>query len=193
MVRIKHRYLLLSILYPPTTDPKPPSASLANPLSSTTNPALSTQLQTHSPTPQTFTPGSLLRLLRQQIAVLFGDYGAGTLGGALSIKYFSNVTSTAIVRCPREGWRIVGAALASLTDLGKDGGGKRCVFRVVRVCGTVKKAEEEGVRRARELVGQVKALDVSEEENRSVEMAGLDLEEEDEDEDEDMWEDMEDG
>jgi ribonuclease P/MRP protein subunit POP5 len=30
--------------------------------------------------------------------------------------------------------------------------GKRCVFRVVRVSGTIRKAEEEAIRRARELI-----------------------------------------
>lgn len=30
--------------------------------------------------------------------------------------------------------------------------GKNCVFRVVRVSGTIKKAEEEAIRRARELI-----------------------------------------
>jgi ribonuclease P/MRP protein subunit POP5 len=30
--------------------------------------------------------------------------------------------------------------------------GRSCVFRVVRVCGTIRKAEEEAIRRARELI-----------------------------------------
>lgn len=30
--------------------------------------------------------------------------------------------------------------------------GKSCVFRVVRVSGTIRKAEEEGIRRAKEIV-----------------------------------------
>jgi ribonuclease P/MRP protein subunit POP5 len=34
----------------------------------------------------------------------------------------------------------------------KDGEGKNCVFRVVRVSGTIRKAEEEAIRRARELI-----------------------------------------
>lgn len=31
-------------------------------------------------------------------------------------------------------------------------GGKNCVFKVVRVSGTIKKAEDEAIRRARELI-----------------------------------------
>jgi ribonuclease P/MRP protein subunit POP5 len=31
-------------------------------------------------------------------------------------------------------------------------GGKNCVFRVVRVSGTIRKAEQEAIRRARELI-----------------------------------------
>lgn len=34
----------------------------------------------------------------------------------------------------------------------KNGSGKPCIFRVVRVSGTIKKAEQEAVRRARMLV-----------------------------------------
>jgi ribonuclease P/MRP protein subunit POP5 len=30
--------------------------------------------------------------------------------------------------------------------------GKRCIFRVVRVSGTIRKAEEEAIRRAREMI-----------------------------------------
>jgi ribonuclease P/MRP protein subunit POP5 len=38
-----------------------------------------------------------------------------------------------------------------MTNLpGKDG--KNCVFRVVRVSGTIRKAQEEAIRRARELI-----------------------------------------
>ncbi|KAL9109174.1 MAG: hypothetical protein Q9227_006099 [Pyrenula ochraceoflavens] len=194
MVRLKHRYLLLSILYPPTTStPAPPSSK--NP-----NASLATQLQTHAPTPPTFTAATLLRLLRAQISALFGDYGVGTLGGALNVKYFSNATSTAIVRCPRDGWRMVGAAVAAITEIpgpGRDGGGKGkgCVVRVLRVCGTIRKAEEEGVKRARILVGQVKSLGMGNHQGEDA-AGGEDLQMDvnvDEDEDDEMWEDSDNG
>lgn len=48
-----------------------------------------------------------------------------------------------------------------MTGLGKGGAGEgeECVFRVVRVCGTVVKAEEEVVRRAKEQIRRAKGHD----------------------------------
>ncbi|PYI31991.1 hypothetical protein BP00DRAFT_425255 [Aspergillus indologenus CBS 114.80] len=73
MVRIKHRYLLLDILYPdPTTWPrKSVSSSSSTP-----------QLQIHAPTSDALTPSLLAKLVREQVAELFGDWGVGRLGGA---------------------------------------------------------------------------------------------------------------
>ncbi|PYI23121.1 hypothetical protein BO86DRAFT_389963 [Aspergillus japonicus CBS 114.51] len=74
MVRIKHRYLLLDILYPdPTTWPRKPVS-----VSSSSTP----QLQIHAPTSDALTPSLLAKLVREQVAELFGDWGVGRLGGA---------------------------------------------------------------------------------------------------------------
>jgi ribonuclease P/MRP protein subunit POP5 len=67
MVRIKHRYLLIDILYPTTT---------------TTSPPTPTHLTFHAPTPDTFKPGLLAKLLRERVAFLYGDWGVGKLGGS---------------------------------------------------------------------------------------------------------------
>lgn len=82
------------------------------------------------------------------------------------VKYLSPATSTAIIRCPRESYRLVWAALTYMSRLpgnkdgNQSGSGKRdppieCVFRVVRVSGTMKKAEQEAIRRARLEVAKV--------------------------------------
>lgn len=52
-----------------------------------------------------------------------------------------------------------------------EGEGKRCVFQVVRVSGTVRKVEEEAVRRARDLVTRVRR-EVGEEGRRMLEGMG---------------------
>src|SRR4051794_33817806 len=77
----------------------------------------------------------------------------------IAVKYLSPATSTAIVRCPRAGFRLVWSALTYMSGLpasasrasghgrhGKSGapstpavggdGPRDCVFRVVRVSGT---------------------------------------------------------
>jgi ribonuclease P/MRP protein subunit POP5 len=67
------------------------------------------------------------------------------------VKYLSPTTSTFILRVSRDHYRIAWAALSLMTSVPvKDG--KNCVFRVVRVSGTIKKAEEEAIRRAREMI-----------------------------------------
>lgn len=150
MVRIKQRYLLVQILYP--------SSAIKTPKSEVPQSILS-----YAPTPTHITSSALLNLLRSQVSLLFGDYGSGVLASSLSIKYFSNATSTAIVRCPRAHYRLAWAALTFVTELppqNKRGpSGENCVFRVVRVSGTIKKVEEEAVRRARRMIAAVQGKD----------------------------------
>jgi ribonuclease P/MRP protein subunit POP5 len=62
------------------------------------------------------------------------------------VKYFSPATSTAIIRVSRDHYRLVWAALTFSLQLPKIG--QPCVLQVVRVSGTIRKAEEETIRRA---------------------------------------------
>ncbi|KAL4780972.1 Rpp14/Pop5 family-domain-containing protein [Aspergillus varians] len=159
MVRVKHRYLLVDILYPDPTSV--PSARSDKPH----GPQSQAQLRIHAPTSDALTPSLLAKMVRDEIAEIFGDWGVGRLGGVgaggVSVKYLSPATSTAIIRCPRASYRLVWTALTymsrvpAMSDAGRS---KRldpanlsrpCVFRVIRVSGTIRKAEEEAVRRAR--------------------------------------------
>lgn len=75
MVRLKHRYLLLDILYPdPSTWPS------SNPTSKAATP--SAQLAIHSPTSNALTPGLLAKMIREEVSEIYGDWGVGKLGGA---------------------------------------------------------------------------------------------------------------
>jgi ribonuclease P/MRP protein subunit POP5 len=67
------------------------------------------------------------------------------------VKYLSPATSTFILRVSRAHYRIAWAALTLMTSIPVNDG-KNCVFRVVRISGTIRKAEEEAIRRARELI-----------------------------------------
>jgi ribonuclease P/MRP protein subunit POP5 len=93
----------------------------------------------------------------------------------MTVKYLSPATSTVIIQCPRSAFRLVWAALtyssllpppsaeplsgrrswgsSNLTRSVSHGAG---VFRVLRVSGTMRKAEEEAVRRARKEISLVK-------------------------------------
>ena len=76
------------------------------------------------------------------------------------MKYLSNATATAIIRAPRDHYRLVWAGLTCLSELpvaqDKRGGSRDTVCRVVRVSGTIRKCEEEAVRRARNSILRVK-------------------------------------
>lgn len=93
-----------------------------------------------------------------------------------TVKYLSPATSTAIIRCPRASFRLVWSALTYMshvpaaderdTPVGtgqkRIGGAARarpCVFRVLRVSGTMRKAEEEAIRRARREIVRVRGLE----------------------------------
>ncbi|KAI0394383.1 ribonuclease P/MRP protein subunit [Xylariaceae sp. FL0594] len=135
MVRIKERYLLVSILYPTelgTRDHLPDVVVL------------------NQPTTEDLTAIQLLRAIRAEVGTLFGDYGAGALeGGGLSVKYLSQATSTFILRIARASYRFVWAALTFMNSVPARNG-RPCVFRVVHVSGTMRKVEEEaGGNRAR--------------------------------------------
>lgn len=139
MVRIKHRYLLLNILYPTqeksTTTTKPDEEI---PWTVYFRKASSDRLDGRL----------LLRMIRDGVSELFGDYGAGMVASSLQVKYVSSATSTAIVRVARAHYRLVWAALSFVTKVPKPVDAA-CVIQVVRVSGTIKKSEEEAVRRAR--------------------------------------------
>ncbi|BGP27987.1 ribonuclease P/MRP protein subunit POP5 [Rhodotorula toruloides] len=131
MVRFKHRYLLLHLLFPAAVDldtvrrdsdaNQPPSESTFSP------PHLS--------------ESSLISLLRDSLSVNFGDIGAGEVGGTFSIKYLSPSTSTVIIRVSREHFRTLWAALTLLRRVG----GQECVARVVHVSGTIRKTQHAAI------------------------------------------------
>lgn len=67
------------------------------------------------------------------------------------MKYLSRATSTFIVRTSRTHYRLIWAAL-TLMDRMPVADGSTCVFRVVHVSGTIRKAEQEAIKRARRLI-----------------------------------------
>ncbi|KAL9103899.1 MAG: hypothetical protein Q9163_001092 [Psora crenata] len=148
MVRLKHRYLILQLLYPESLGPKP-----TKPPST-----VSTLLQIHRSSPPDLTAQLLHRGIKDEVGYMYGDYGVGLISSSLKINYLSLATSTAIIRVARAHYRIVWAALTWMTKApsARKGEGPDCVLRVVRVCGTIRKAEEEVISRARADILRVK-------------------------------------
>ncbi|KAF1919794.1 Rpp14/Pop5 family-domain-containing protein [Ampelomyces quisqualis] len=142
MVRVKHRYLVVNFLYPaPVAKSKTPLPDL---------------VQIHSPTPDSFHAGVLARLVRDHVEELFGDYGMGMVSTGLKVNYWSPSTSTAIIRCPRDHFEMVWAALTYITRLPKPSD-VPVVVRVIRVSGTIRKAEEDVLRRSHVIIKRAKA------------------------------------
>lgn len=71
MVRLKHRYLLVNILYP----------ELEKTQSKTRVPDTVT---IHQATSQQLTPSALVKGLKAEISTLFGDYGTGAIAESLN-------------------------------------------------------------------------------------------------------------
>ncbi|KAJ6010893.1 hypothetical protein N7451_002305 [Penicillium sp. IBT 35674x] len=95
---------------------------------------------------------------------------AFTCTNYIPVKYLSPATSTAILRCPRASFRLVWSALTYMSHVPStngdasqkrpNGGRERgCVFRVLRVSGTMKKAEEEAIRRARREIVRIRGIE----------------------------------
>lgn len=157
MVRIKERYLLVDIVYPEAAQNQ-------------TKAGLPDLLVYNQPTANACNARSIQYAIKAQVTDLFGDYGAGAVERSLRgllllssgstakltdsvVKYLSNATSTCILQCSREHYRLVWAALTMMKHVPtKQGPGLPCIFRVVRVSGTIKKVEEEAIRRARQLI-----------------------------------------
>jgi ribonuclease P/MRP protein subunit POP5 len=74
----------------------------------------------------------------------------------LIVNYYSPSTSTAIIRCPRDHYEMVWAALTYVTRLPKPTD-MPVVVRVVRVSGTIKNAEEEVIRRSQHIIKKARA------------------------------------
>ncbi|KAK1750981.1 hypothetical protein QBC47DRAFT_90242 [Echria macrotheca] len=135
MVRLKDRYLLVNILY---TD-VPPGQSKG---------PVSDLLLYNQPSSAELKPQALLKAIRTEVHALFGDCGSGAIDRSLQVKYLSQATSTFILRISRSHYRLVWAALSFMNSVPVKNG-RSCVYRVVRVSGTIRKVEEEAVRRAR--------------------------------------------
>lgn len=132
-------------------------------------------LALHAPTSDVVDVQKLTRTIRNSISQHFGDHGASVAGGpGFKIVYWSNATSTLIVRCRRETVRLVWAALClTRTIPGLSGTFKNSAprfskaakvpdrevaLRVVRNSGTIKKSLEEVVSRNKIMMGRLKGM-----------------------------------
>lgn len=149
MVRIKHRYLLFDILYPPTSDSK---ITPRDEFSTFSKSELNALIQLHQTSPAKINPRTILSTIRKALQDNYGDTGSGKAGGNLIVKYFSNKTSTGILRCDREQSDLIVAALSLITKIELN----FVIFRCLHVSGTIKKCEEYSIDKTRQLINVIK-------------------------------------
>mmetsp|Transcript_3555 Transcript_3555/g.9679 ORF Transcript_3555/g.9679 Transcript_3555/m.9679 type:complete len:136 (+) Transcript_3555:200-607(+) len=77
---------------------------------------------------------ALLAEVRASLGENFGDDGLGRALGSLQVKFWEPKCSLLIVRCNRSDLREVWCAMTLLTDVRR----VACMFRVLRVCGTLR-------------------------------------------------------
>ncbi|ODV78426.1 uncharacterized protein CANTADRAFT_26532, partial [Suhomyces tanzawaensis NRRL Y-17324] len=148
MVRLKQRYILFDILYPPSEEPDKTLTEDFHNFSRSQNDAL---LSLHQSSPASISQKTLTNALRKTIQEVYGDFGSGTAAMQLTVKYFSNKTSTGIIRCGRQSHRVVVAALSMINTVE----GNSVIIRCTRVSGTIKKCEQYSIARTRELMNLV--------------------------------------
>lgn len=146
MVRLKNRYLLFDIVYPPVGDPRTGNQKQKhNAFSESPKEAL---LQMHEPSPAAINARSIASMLRRVVEEHFGQIAGGSVALLISVKYFSNKTSTGIIRCSRDNFHQVMAAVALVTKVDN----YNAVMRCIHSSGTIRKCEQFSIRRNKQMI-----------------------------------------
>ncbi|CAI1792028.1 hypothetical protein SEUBUCD646_0A00440 [Saccharomyces eubayanus] len=142
MVRLKSRYILFEILYPPADISVEESLSKGDIL-----------LSHHRASPAEVSIKAIIQEIRRSLSLNLGDYGSAKCSSLLQLKYFSNRTSTGIIRCHREDCDLVIMALMLMSKIGDVGG---LIVNPVKVSGTIKKIEQFAIRRNSKILNLIK-------------------------------------
>lgn len=145
MVRLKHRYILFEILYPPSTDT---SKTPRDDFVSYCNSQIDSLVVLHQSSPGTINQRTLTNCIKNMILDVYGDFGLGEVGMSVLVKYFSSKTSTGIIRCGRTNYKKVVGAMTLIEKLE----GNDVIIRCTRVSGTIKKSEEYSISRSHDLI-----------------------------------------
>ena len=88
-----------------------------------------------------FTEKDLYDVVRDSIALNFGDLGSGQLSVSLGVKYWNPITGLAILRIARDDIRTLWAAVGLITHIK----GRRGKLAVLHCSGTIRKCESNAV------------------------------------------------
>ncbi|CED85273.1 RNase P/RNase MRP subunit POP5 [Phaffia rhodozyma] len=91
--------------------------------------------------------------IKNSVIQIFGDDGWGRVSGGTNVKYYCPQTNLCIIRCARDHYRTVWAALSMLGPINSE----RVVARVIRCSGTIKKIQQATTTYNRLLVSSILA------------------------------------
>ena len=139
MVRIKNRYILFELLYPPTE----------------CNAVDDVIFQHRNPNKlkAVISPKTIIYELRKQIKLYLGDQGLGKANITLQIKYFNNVTSVGILKCSAEYYKTVVLGLSMIQSFNNDN--HKIIVNVVKLSGTINKLQDHSIKRNKELIKRI--------------------------------------
>ncbi|SGZ40864.1 uncharacterized protein HGUI_03064 [Hanseniaspora guilliermondii] len=140
MVRIKNRYILFELLYPPTE-----CYNTENIIFEHRNP---------SKPKSVINPKTILYEVRKQIKYYLGDQSLGKANITLQVKYFNNVTSVGILKCSAEYYKTVVLGLSMIQTINNDK--QKVIINVVKLSGTINKLQDHSIKRNKELIKRIK-------------------------------------
>lgn len=82
---------------------------------------------------ESFGEAAILQVLRDSIEVNFGDFGLGQALSSLQVKYYNCYTQLCVIRCSRDGYRQVWAAMTMVTDINH----RAVLLRLLHLSGTI--------------------------------------------------------
>ncbi|SCU96323.1 LAMI_0F06150g1_1 [Lachancea mirantina] len=139
MVRLKSRYILFEVLHP---EDVVKDTSIDDDGSNPQN----FMLRLHRISPANINAKSIILALRKALQSNFGDFGCANGTNVMQLKYFSNRTSTGILRCSREHYDLI---LISMTLMSKIDTTEGIIVNPIKISGTIKKLELYGMRRSK--------------------------------------------
>ena len=146
MVRLKNRYILFEILYPPTGE------------ISSENIILQHRHQKNNER-LNITSKMIVYELKKMIRIYLGDQGLAKANVMLQMKYFNSTTSMGILKCSFDFYKIVILGLSMIQQLstGGDNGSviKGIFINVLKLSATIKKVEEFGIERNKKLIKRI--------------------------------------
>ena len=92
------------------------------------------------------TDSVILGILRQCVAVNFGDAGSGAAHSSVAVKYWNATTGLGVVRCGRDVHREVWCGMTLLRDVK----GRSVTVRVLHNGGTLRSSQAAALRHSRE-------------------------------------------